>query len=293
MRMESSTDCSDGSRRHAASRIRPLHFLSVVIRRSARGAANLAARKSYATTRCPDSLPHLVIGHCSLLLRRLEGTDPRLQENKAVSLRLACEVMDGTIISPGETFSFWRIVGRPGTDRGFLPGLQLDSGRLVSRSGGGLCQLSNLLHWMILHTTMDVTERHRHGTDPFPDYRRTVPFGTGATVFWNYLDLAFRNSTHAVFQVRTWVNDEYLCGEIRSDSAPAEVISVEERGHRFVRAPGGPVYRENELWRLRSDASTGALLSEERIMANRIEVLYDPLSIPGNIVEEFTDCRVQ
>jgi vancomycin resistance protein VanW len=265
----------------------------MMVRRSARGLANFTAVKPFATTRRPDPLPHLVIGHSSLLLRRLEGTDPRLQENKAVSLRLACAVMDGTILSPGETFSFWRIVGRPGSGRGFLPGLQLDSGRLVSRTGGGLCQLSNLLHWMVLHTTMEVTERHRHGSDPFPDYRRTVPFGAGATVFWNYLDLAFLNSTGIVFQVRTRVDDEYLHGEIRSDLPQGEVISVEERGQRFVKAPGGPIYRENELWRLRRDASTGAVLSEERIMANRLVVRYDPRSIPGTIVEEDRDCSVR
>jgi vancomycin resistance protein VanW len=250
---------------------------------------NLTDRKPYAATRRTDPLPHLLIEHSSLLLRRLDGTDMKLQENKTVSLRLACAAMDGTIVSPGESFSFWRIVGPPRSVRGFLPGLQLDSGRLVSRTGGGLCQLSNLLHWMVLHTVMKVTERHRHGTDPFPDYRRTVPFGTGATVFWNYLDLVFRNASPAVFQIRTWVGDEHLCGEIRTDRPPVDILSVEERGHRFVRAPGGRVYRENELWRRRRNASTGAVISEERILVNCLEVRYDPDSIPGISVEEDPD----
>lgn len=42
---------------------------------------------------------------------------------------------------------------------------------------------------MALHTPLTVTERHRHGYDVFPDAERTIPFGSGATCFYNYGDL--------------------------------------------------------------------------------------------------------
>jgi len=81
------------------------------------------------------------------------------------------------------------------------------------------------------------------------------------------------------------VGEEHLHGEIRSDRLPDETFSVEEKGHRFVRGPSGVVYRENSLWRIRRDAVSGDVLSEEQIMYNCVRVKYDPLAVPGVEVE--------
>lgn len=239
----------------------------------------------YALDRTVEPLPALIISHRSLLLRKLEGTDQELQRNKVASLRIAASMIDGVIVEPGQTFSFWRLVGRPSSRRGFLPGLQLSFGEMTAMTGGGLCQFSNLLHWMVLHTPMEVTERHRHSYDPFPDYRRTVPFGTGATVFYNYLDFAFRNDTEHRFQVRAMVDDEYLRGEIRCNAPLPVVFSVEERDHRFV-SRGDAVFRENQLWRIARESEGSRLIDEELLMENSAEVRYDVSCIPGIEVEE-------
>ena len=52
-------------------------------------------------------------------------------------------------------------------------------GQIGGDIGGGLCQLSNLIFWMTLHTPLTVTERYRHSHDVFPDANRTQPFGSG------------------------------------------------------------------------------------------------------------------
>jgi len=205
-----------------------------------------------------------------------------LQRNKVESLRLACSLVDSILVAPGEVFSFWRLVGKPSVKRGFPPGLQLSFGELVSMDGGGLCQLSNLIHWMVLQSPLTVVERHRHITDPFPDYRRTVPFGTGATVFYNYIDLAIRNCTSRTFEIKVSVDEEYLNGELRCDSPLPVKYSVIECNHRFVRK-GDSVYRENELWRTETETSSGKLLGEELLMKNRCRVMYD---VPREDVEE-------
>ena len=62
-----------------------------------------------------------------------------------------------------------------------MEGMILRNGRVASGVGGGLCQMTNLLYWMTLHTPLTVTERWRHGYDVFPDSNRTQPFGSGAT----------------------------------------------------------------------------------------------------------------
>ncbi len=44
---------------------------------------------------------------------------------------------------------------------------------------GGICQLSNLIHWMVLHSPLQVVERANHSFDPFPDEGRVLPLVLG------------------------------------------------------------------------------------------------------------------
>ena len=56
---------------------------------------------------------------------------------------------------------------------GYKEGLTIAKGKPSSGIGGGMCQLSNLIHWMILHTDMEITEHHHHDQiDLFPDFKR-------------------------------------------------------------------------------------------------------------------------
>lgn len=257
-----------------------IYRTSVFLRRQHRRFRWYLGCEKYALTKSENTLPETVVAHRSILMRKLAGTDQALQMNKIASLKTAASLIDSIVINPGEVFSFWRLVGRPTEKRGFLPGLQLSFGELVSMVGGGLCQFSNLLHWMVLQTPMEVTERHRHSFDPFPDYRRTVPFGTGATVFYNYLDFMFKNNTPWRFQLKTWVDEDNLQGEIRSEEVLPSAFTVEERNHRFIRI-NGTVYRENELWQIETDPVTSEIISEELFMKNHAEVRYDVSKIPA------------
>lgn len=268
------------------SSINPLFYeASVKLRRLIRRCSWYFNGEEYSSDLTDALFPYVVVSHRSLLLRKLAGTDAGLQKNKVQSLRIAVSFIDGLVVASEESFSFWKLVGNPVRKRGFPPGLQLSFGKLTSMAGGGLCQLTNLLHWMVLQTPLRITERHRHSTDPFPDYKRTVPFGTGATVFYNYLDLAFRNDSPDSFQLKIWVDEEYLCGEIRTMEALPVVYSIVERKHRFVRE-NGTVYRENELWRIETDTETSRMLSEKLLFKNHVEVLYDVSKIPDIEVEE-------
>lgn len=140
--------------------------------------------------RCPADLDvvrgdltseHVARAHATPLFRDLAGVDVRLQRNKVVNLGLALERLDGLVVRPGQRLSFWREVGDPTRSRGFVPGLVLRQGRLDEGVGGGLCQLTNLIYWITVHTPLTVAERWRHSYDVFPDRQRTQPFGSGAT----------------------------------------------------------------------------------------------------------------
>lgn len=127
--------------------------------------------------------------HNSLIRRTLGNTRPELQENKAVNLALAATKVNGALLRRGQVFSFWHMVGSVTAKKGYREGLTISGGKACSDIGGGLCQMTNLIHWMVLHTPLTVTEHHHHDQlDLFPDYHRQVPFGTGTSVFYNYID---------------------------------------------------------------------------------------------------------
>ncbi len=219
--------------------------------------------------------PYRLIRHQSVLLRTLGDADMRLQRNKVTNLRLAAKALDGLVVRPGETFSFWRAVGNPSAARGYIPGMLISNGRVREGVGGGLCQMANLLYWMVLHTPLTVTERHRHSLDLFPDSGRVLPFGSGATLFYNYMDLAWKNETPYSYRLHVWVTDTQLVGELSSDLLPPETFHVEERDHAFTRAEDGSAWRHNRLFQIRVDRTTGNRVDERLIAANDCRVVYD------------------
>lgn len=228
----------------------------------------------FASEMSKETLPFTCKKHQSLLRRRLGNSDPELQQNKVENLRIACPTIDGILIKPGETFSFWRQLGEATADKGYVEGMQLSQGEVVRGVGGGLCQLANLLYWMALHTPLEIVERHHHSFDPFPDENRTLPFGSGAGVFFNYIDLRFYNPTDSTFQVKLWITEDHLKGAIYSNQEPSYSYHVFEKDHRFL-TKNGKNYRENEIWRKLVDRKTGNQVAEELIVKNFAEVKYE------------------
>ena len=231
----------------------------------------------YASVRAEQSLLHKIFSHKSMLLRKLGNADMRLQHNKVTNLKLAAAKIDKIIVKPGETFSLWKLVGRPTAAQGYLPGMLLSNGEVIEGVGGGLCQLANLLYWMALHSPLTITERYRHSYDVFPDSGRVLPFASGATIFYNYIDLQFRNDTNITFEFHVWVDDEFLRGELLADKEPVYTYSIVERDHQFIHEPKtGKFYRENKLFQQVNSLTTGNLIGEKLVTSNHSEMKYQP-----------------
>lgn len=259
--------------RKRISEIHPIFFHSrIQQKRIFRRLSDLG--KKFAAVRSSDDLPFTVKRHQSLLRRKLGNSDPQLQENKVVNLGIACPTIDGIMIRPGEIFSFWHRVGRTTAEKGYVEGMQLSRGEVVRGVGGGLCQLANLLYWMTLHTPMQVIERHHHSFDAFPDEGRTLPFGSGAGVFYNYIDLRFFNPTEFTFQFRLKITDGHLKGAVFASEMIPNSYHIFEKNHAFVPV-GERIFRENEIWRETIDRRTGNIVSEELLVRNRSEVKYE------------------
>lgn len=221
-----------------------------------------------------DPLPVSLYRHNSLIRRRLGEVDPVLQDNKAVNLGLAAPRVDGVLIAPGETFSLWRLVGPCTAAKGYRTGLIIKRGQPDAGLGGGLCQLTNLIHWMVLHTPMTITEHHHHDdVDLFPDFGRQVPFGTGTSILYNYLDYRFRNDTDQTIQLLVRTTEEHLCGELRAERPLPVRYHVKVEGECFTRE-GKAIYRNGQIFRDCVDARTGIRISRELVKANHARVMY-------------------
>ena len=242
--------------------------------------------ETFASLRSTAPLPVLIYRHSSLIRRRLGGTDMTLQENKAVNLSLAAPCIDGILIRPGETFSLWRLVGRTSAARGFLEGLTVRRGAPGQGVGGGLCQLSNLIHWMVLHSELTITEHHHHdGVDLFPDFKRQIPFGTGTSISYNYIDYRVRNDTDNTYQLLVRTDPEYLRGELRAERPLAHSFHVYAKDEYFSREPDG-VYRNGTVVRNTIDRVSGRVVASAVIRRNHARIAYDESLVSSPIREE-------
>ena len=244
-----------------------------------RDAKTLFSGQRYARRRDPEPLPCIVKGHTSPLLRRLHGVDMELQKGKVQNLTLAAARLNGVIVRPGETFSFWGLIGHPTRKQGYTDGLVIAGARMKPGLAGGLCQLANMTHWLVLNSPLTVTELHHHSDALFPDDRRTVPFGTGTSVFFKNVDYQFKNTTGQPVQLLFWLTDTDLCGELRTTAPfPQRYRILERDGHFRKEADGW--YRVSRVYRRVIDRQSGRLLAEELVLDNHSRVMYDPALIP-------------
>ncbi|MBD5104736.1 MAG: glycopeptide resistance accessory protein VanW [Ruminococcaceae bacterium] len=170
----------------------------------------------------PDVLPYRLYEYSCGTINRKSGFDIRYQYNKVHNLKLAAGKINHILIKPGETFSFWWAARDADKKIPYKDGLDLTDGKIRGAYGGGLCQLSNLLFWLFLHTPLEITERHPHTIEAFPSASDELPSGTDATIHEGWLDLQAYNGTDSTFQILIEFDDERdsIMGCILSDSEP-------------------------------------------------------------------------
>lgn len=123
----------------------------------------------------------------------------RSTENRTNNIRRAFQLVSGTIIQPGETFSFNGIVGERSTENGFYEAVEYAYGEQVMGIGGGVCQASSTVYQAAVAAGMQITKREQHSLAV-----NYAEYGYDATVYWSKnrkIDLAFKNTSDSAIYI--------------------------------------------------------------------------------------------
>ena len=246
---------------------------------------NLKQGKKFSKIRQEKILPNLVSSYSTQLIKRGPGIDINLQKGKATNIQIASKNLNNIIIHPGEEISFWSLVGNTTKKKGYQEGRVIINGKVEPDIGGGLCNLANLLHLLIVHSPMKITEFHSHSDALDPDKGTQKPFANGTSVQYNHQDYRFKNNTDQLIQLRTWTENEILFGELRSESQFPFTYQIVEENHHFKKE-GNYYYRNSMIYREKLDRITEQTLEKELILQNHSKVMYDPKLIPKEMIRQ-------
>ncbi len=124
---------------------------------------------------------------------------------RTTNLTLACKAINGTVIQPGECFSFNDVVGERTEAKGYQSGTVYVSGISQREVGGGVCQVASTIYVAALYANLEIVDRTEHMY--LVSY---VPYGMDATVYWGSVDFVFRNNTDYPIMIYANTNNNYV-----------------------------------------------------------------------------------
>lgn len=152
---------------------------------------------------------------------------------RTTNLKLACKAINGTIIQPGETFSFNKVVGERTAKKGYKEATIFTGSESTAESlGGGVCQVASTIFNAALLGNLEIVERYQHSQ------RVTYcPLGRDAAIYWGSEDFKFKNNTnYPIKMVMKCANGKVSCTlKVSYDTKPKKVkLTVNRNGKNFT-----------------------------------------------------------
>lgn len=135
-----------------------------------------------------EAFPHL--------LSTFSTRYPASNRDRTTNLRLAAGKVNGTVVLPGQTFSYNSVVGERTIAAGYKEAAVYQDGQVVQGLGGGICQISTTLYNAALYANLDIVERRNHQF--VPSY---VGAGRDATVVYGSQDFKFKNNRNYAIKI--------------------------------------------------------------------------------------------
>jgi vancomycin resistance protein YoaR len=193
---------------------------------------------------------------------------------------------DGVVILPGQTFSFWELLGPVTVERGYAyAGAIINNRSDENVIGGGLCQVSTTIFNSISRQGYDIIERHAHGY-----YIDRYPIGYDAAVFEPGVDFKWRNDTSNPVFIWSWSGDTFLTIDTWSIPTGRTVVIGDATQRNFVHPaadqPADPAFPKGvsvdgrDVFRTRTVYENGAILHQDFFASHYAPVWGGPVTPP-------------
>jgi len=141
--------------------------------------------------------------------------------NRINNVTLSAEAVNGTILEPGDTFDYNKIVGQRTTARGYKEAGAYSGGKHVNGVGGGICQTSSTVYYCAMYANLNITTRSCH-------YFAVsyLPRGFDATVSWGGPDFRFTNSRDYPVKIKAWVSNGQLTVQIWGTNTDGSYVKM-------------------------------------------------------------------
>ena len=167
--------------------------------------------------------------------------------NRCQNIARAASLISGTVVPPGEVFSFNDTVGHRTKDNGFYTAKEYINGESVDGIGGGTCQVSSTLYSAVLYADMGIIERLNHMMSV-----GYIPLGQDATVADGGVDFKFKNSSDYPVKIAAYTNGSTITVSILGTMwEPARKVEIKNNvntvGENTVVYSTRYVYANGEL----------------------------------------------
>lgn len=144
-------------------------------------------------------------------------------KDRTTNLRIASKAIDGTVLMPGETFSFNKVVGKRTAAKGYKKAHVFNGPNASSMGiGGGVCQVASTIFNTVLISNLKVKERHQHSQRV-----AYVPLGRDAAIYWPSQDLKFTNNTNYPIKIKMVVKDGVIsCTFLTHQNVKPKKVSI-------------------------------------------------------------------
>ena len=171
-------------------------------------------------------------------------TKTTTNKDRNENIRLACAAINGTIIKPGEEFSFNKMTGNRTTEKGYKPAGAYSNGVVVQEPGGGVCQVSSTLYNAVVFAGLKTTERHAHTYEP-----SYVTPGEDAMVSYDGYagpDLRFVNNSKTAVGIKAAYSNQTLTVSIYGNPILEDGVTVSMHSEKIKELdPPTPTYVED------------------------------------------------
>jgi vancomycin resistance protein YoaR len=202
-----------------------------------RAIATAAARNHLAALELGPRQPDLTTAKAKALGIRTKLVSFTTQmgdssSNRIHNVHLMADFIDGTVIKPGEVFSFNKVVGPRTAERGFLEGQEIIGSLVLPSIGGGVCQTATTLFNDAFEAGLPILARINHNL-----YLAHYPLGRDATVSWGGPDFQFRNDLKHGILIKTSYTDQTLTFTFYGTPEGRRVVSHTSKQTNWTR-PG-------------------------------------------------------